>query len=228
MSIKLTIMNISTAKFLNLLMGGLFLVMLISCAAPKKSVGVWVNKEKIEGKSYPSIFIIAQTQNIQARQIVEDDIAKRAIEIGYKVVKSIDVMPPVFDGGKQPTKEEVLAKVKAAGCDGIFLVTLARKEENLKYSPGTEVYAPTNYATWSGNFFGFYSNWSSVTSTPGYYDKEKEYFLQSNFYDTQTLDLMFSVQSSVYNPSSLEKFSKTYVNELIEKMDDAGLFNKKK
>lgn len=215
-------------KFLAFLMIGFMVSLLNSCSAPKKSVGVWVNKEKITGKTYPSIFVIAQTQNVQARQVVEDDLAKRATEIGFRVVKSIDVMPPVFDGGKQFTKEEVLAKVKAAGCDGIFLVTLARKEENLKYSPGTEIYAPTPYTTWSGNFFGYYSNWSSVTSTPGYYDKEKEYFLQSNFYDTQSLDLMFSVQSSVYNPASLEKFSKTYVNELIEKMDDAGLFKNRK
>jgi|GEM_PF-710004 len=196
-------------NILLILLVGFFSLTIISCAAPKKSAAVRVNKEKIMGKTYKTIFVIAQTQNVNARQIVEYDIAKRVTEIGYKVVKSIDVTPPVFNGGKQPTKEEVLEKVKSAGCDGIFLVTLARKEENLKYTPRTEVYAPSKFTSWSGNFFGFYSNYSSVTITSGYYDKEKEYFLQSNFYDTQSSDLLFSVQSSVYNPVSLEKFSKS-------------------
>ena len=196
-------------NILLILLVGFFSLTIISYAAPKKSAAVWVNKEKIVGKTYKIIFVIAQTQNVNARQIVEYDIAKKVTEIGYKVVKSIDVTPPVFNGGKQPTKEEVLEKVKSAGCDGIFLVTLARKEENLKYTPRTEVYAPSKFTSWSGNFFGFYSNYSSVTITSGYYDKEKEYFLQSNFYDTQSSDLLFSVQSSVYNPVSLEKFSKS-------------------
>jgi hypothetical protein len=39
---------------------------------------------------------------------------------------------------------------------------------------------------------------------------------------------MFSVQSPVYNPATLKKFSDDYVDELFEQLDKAGFFKKKK
>ena len=100
---------------------------LSSCAPSSQYTGVWVDKDKIKGKSYHNIFIIAVTENIQARQRFESDIDSVIVSRGLKGVKSIDVMPPSLDDPKMPTKEELVAKIKASGCDAVFMVTLIKK-----------------------------------------------------------------------------------------------------
>ena len=48
----------------------LFVFLLQACSPYKESTGVWVNKEKIQGKSYSNIFIIVMTANLEARALL--------------------------------------------------------------------------------------------------------------------------------------------------------------
>jgi hypothetical protein len=40
-------------------------------------------------------------------------------------------------------------------------------------------------------------------------------------------EIMWSVQSDVFNPSSVEQFSKAYMSGLVKKMKDGGILKKK-
>ena len=204
----------------------LFGALIFSCSSSKELSGVWVNKEKVKGKSYESIFILAQTLNVQAKQQIENELAAKATEKGYKVVKSFDVMPPTLYDTSLPSKNIIVEKVKAAGCDAVFVVTFLKKEESVKYTPGTTAYAPATSYNYYGNFYGYYSNYYATASTPGYYTHDKEYFIQGNLYDLETEALMVSVQSKIFNPSSIEKFSKAYAKEVFQQMQDEGLLKK--
>jgi hypothetical protein len=203
------------------------IVMLASCTTANESTGVWVNKEKMQGKSFSNIFILVMSADLEARSAVENDLAAAASAKGYKTVKSIDVMPPSFKDPKTPAKEDVISKVKESGCDAIFVATLLKKEDDVRYTPGTTAYSPLPYYTWSGNFYGYYNNYYPTVSTPGYYSKEKSYFIQSNLYDVATEEIMWSVQSKIFDPASLKGFSKTYTSELIKKLEKETLFKKK-
>lgn len=77
--------------------------------------------------------------------------------------------------------------------------------------------------TWSGNYFGYYSNWYPTVSTPGYYTAEKSYFIESNLYDATSEEIMWSVQSQVFNPSSLQKFSRSYMTALVKQLESEKL-----
>ncbi len=203
------------------------LVILASCTTANEPTGVWVNKEKIQGKSFSSVFIVVMTADIEARSIVENDLAAAAAAKGYKTVKSIDVMPPSFKDPKTPPKEDIINKVKESGCDAIFVATLLKKEDDMRYTPGSTVYSPMPTYTYTGNFYGFYSNYYPTVSTSGYYSKEKSYFMQSNLYDVATEEIMWSVQSKIFNPASLKGFSKTYTSGLIKKLENEVLLKKK-
>src|SRR5215207_6440203 len=87
------------------------LVILASCSSTNEPAGVWVNKEKIQGKSFKNIFIVVATADIEARSVIEKDFAAAALERGYQVVKSIDAIPPSLQDPKPPTAEEVRSKV---------------------------------------------------------------------------------------------------------------------
>jgi hypothetical protein len=199
---------------------------LAACSSTKESTGVWVNKEKIQGKSFNNVFIVVMSADIEARSQLENDLAAVAVSKGYKAVKSIDVMPPTFTDSKTPAKEEIVNKVKTSGCDAVFVASLLKKEEDVRYTPGTTAYSVRPYYSWSGNYYGYYSHWYPTVSTPSYYTKEKTYFMQSNLYDAASEEIMWSVQSEVFNPSSVKRFSKLYTSGLVKQLESENLLKK--
>jgi hypothetical protein len=135
-------------------------------------------------------------------------------------------MPPSLSNPEIPSKEAVIEGVKSSGCDAAFIVTMLKKEENVRYTPGTTVYAPLPYYRWNSNMFNYYDYWRPSVSTPGYYSNNHSYFLQSNLYDAASQELMVSIQSELFNPESLQKFAKDYVNDVVSKLQKEGLLKK--
>jgi len=204
-----------------------FIVIASGCSpAAKSSTGVWVNTEKIKGKTFNSIFIVVMTADISARSTIENDLAAAATARGFKAVKSIDVMPPSLSNPAAPVKEELVSKVKASGCNAVFVSSVLKKDEDVKYTPGTVAYSPMPYYTWSGNYFGYYNHYYPTVSTPGYYSKDKTYFMQSNLYDVASEEIMWSVQSEIFNPSSIQEFSKSYTSTMLKQLQKEGLLKK--
>ncbi|MEN9570228.1 MAG: hypothetical protein RL172_1459 [Bacteroidota bacterium] len=197
-----------------------------SCGTSGNATGVWANKEKLQGKSYSKIFIVVMTADVSARDRLESDIAAKANEYGYATVKSAEVIPIKLSDPVKPTKEAITAAVQNSGCDAVFISTMLNKSEDIRYTPGNTVFSPMPYYSWSGNYFGYYSHFYPTISQPGYYSTDKTYFLQSNLYDVASEELMWSVQSKVFNPTSLEKFSKSYTNTLLKQLESEHLIKK--
>jgi hypothetical protein len=199
---------------------------LAACSSPKESTtGVWVNKDKIQGKSFNKIFIVVMTADPEARSTVENDLAAVATSRGHPVVKSIDVITTSLKDPKLPTKDEVVAKVKETTCDAVFVATLLKKEESVGYTPGTSAYSVAPYQTY---YPGYYSYCYPSVSTPSYYDHEKTYFMQSNLYDVASEEIMWSVKSKIFSPETLKKFSKQYTSTLVKQLEKEKLIKKQK
>ncbi len=194
------------------------LIFFNACTPTRETTGVWINKEKAQGKKFTNLFVVVISGDLEARSLMENDIAQLVSARGIKVVKSIDVMPPNLKTAATPTKDEIVSKVKESGCDGVFVASLLKKEEDVRYTPGKESYSPTSYYTYSGTFFGYYNHFYPSVNTPGYYSKEKSYFMQSNLYDAATAEIIWSVQSKVFEPTNVAKFSKSYTTELVRQL----------
>jgi len=200
-------------------------LLLAACTSTKESTGVWVNKEKIQGKSFSKIFIVVMSADPEARSTVENNLARIATSRGHQVVKSIDLIPASVKDPKLPTKEEVVAKVKESGCDGVFVAALLKKDESIGYTEGTSTYSIQPYQTY---YTGYYSYWYPSVSTASYYDHEKTYVIQSNLYDVASEEIMWSVQSKVFSPETINKFSQAYTSTLIKQLEKEKLIKKVK
>jgi hypothetical protein len=201
-------------------------VIFAACSSPKESTDVWINKEKIKGKQYSNLFILVVTADIQARVRLESDLSNVATSRGLKTVKSVDVMPFDINDPKKPTKEEVVSKIKASGCDAVFIASLLKKEDRMKYTEGKTAYTPMTSYTPAGNYYAYYSGTYNTVSTPSYYTQDKVYLMQSNLYDAASEEKMWSVNSEVFNPSNIDAFSKSYTKTLISKLKKARLVKK--
>jgi hypothetical protein len=202
---------------------------LFACSSSKKAAtGVWVNEEKAKGKSFNKIFILVMTADIEARSVVESDLAAAAVAKGYTAIKSVEVMPPMLSNPQVPSKEEVVSKVKGSGCDGILIASLLKQDEDIRHVPGSTSYSIRPDYSWHWDYYGYYNHYYPSVSTPSYYSNDKTYFMQSNMYDVASEEIMVAVQSQIFNPSSLKRFSKSYTSTLFEQLETAGLLKKAK
>lgn len=187
---------------------------LISCGSSQEVTSFWKNPEMAPGKKYTKVFISALTADRGARNVLEADLSTVAKGRGLESVKSIDVFPNISSKKDMPSEDAIVAKIKEMGCDGIFTLSLLDVKSEQRYVPGTTTYA-AGYAPYPaygyyGGFYGYYSYNYNVISEPGYYTTDKTYFIEANFYDAATGKIVFSMQSTAVNPSSLNEFSKEY------------------
>ena len=201
-------------------------VFFAACSSTKETSGVWVDKEKIKGKTYDNFFVIVMTADIEARVKLENDLAATIISRGHKAVKSYEVLPADLKDPKPPAVDALVEKIKASDCDAVFVASLLDKNDDIRYSSGGTHYTMRTGYAWSGTFFGYYSHYYTTISTPGYYANDKTYFMQSNLFDKASQELMCSVQSEIFNPSSLPSFSRTYISTLMKQLHKAKLLKK--
>jgi hypothetical protein len=202
-------------------------LLVISCNTSKPdTAGVWVNKEKMQGKSFHKVFVVAMTADVDVKARMENDIAAAIVKKGYEAVKSMDVLPIDLKNPRKPTKEEIIDKVKTSACDAVFITAVLKKDESIAYTEGGTTYSKSPEYTWSNSYYGYYNHWYQTTSTSSYYENDKRYVMQTNLYDVASEEIMWSVQSEVLNPSSLEHFSKAYMSGLVKKLKAGGVLKK--
>jgi|SRR5690606_12532122 len=189
------------------------------CSPSTQITGSWKNTNALPSDGIQRILVTALTARTNARQAVEDDISASLQEKGYQTVKSIDIMPPTFTTGTTPDQDELLSKVKDSNVDAILTIALIDKETESRYVPGSYSYAPMPRFRYYGTFWGYYTNWYPMMMDPGYYQEDKVYFIETNLYDANTQQLLWSAQSQSYNPQSLPGFAKEFSKVVVSRLE---------
>ncbi|MHA4847693.1 hypothetical protein ACX0G7_26235 [Flavitalea antarctica] len=228
------------AKSFSVLLIFILSLTIISCGPSIKTTGSWVNREKLPAEPVKSVFIIAFTDNIEARAYLEEDLALAAQKKGLKTYKSMDVIGAVDIKYIAPVKEVFMKKLQALNCETIFTVALVNSESETKYVPGTTVsvgYSPYSYGSYGGyggygphsaygGFGGYYSYAVSTVGSPGYYQTDKKYFIEAKMFDLKTEELLFSVQTEANNPAYIATSSKEYTAAVMKEIKRLNLQKK--
>ena len=187
-----------------------------SCGPAQRVTSSWKKPDYQSGKRYSKVFIAALTNNQRVRMNLEDEMAAAARKQGLSVVKSQDIFPPTFTKEKGPDKDAMLGRIRELGCDLIFTTTLLEKKSEARYVPGTP-YPYMPYRGYGMGFRGYYNYWWPFMYDPGYYTTEKTYSMEGNLFDVQTEEMIWSVQTESYNPSSIEQFSRGLTEVMLER-----------
>ncbi len=202
----------------------LLLLLLTACTPPQQILSTWVNREALPKGPYHSIFVMALTQNINAKIKVETELAKTITARGQKAVRSSDILLPNLSSHDENSRELLSKAIKDAGCDAVFTVALLDVKSEDRYVPGTTYYPIGHQYYNSYNRYIFY--YYEAVSVPDYYITDKTYYLEGNFYDRVSDQILWSVQSDSYNPSSLESWFHSYSKLLIKHLIKEGLVRK--
>ncbi|WP_443937401.1 hypothetical protein [Pedobacter sp. MW01-1-1] len=196
---------------------------LISACSTTTSITGSYKAPDVTTVKFKKVFVSALTSNASAKQTVETEIAKYLNSKGIATVKSIEVIAPEIKATSNNVDQaSVLKKIRDNKCDGILTIALVNKETETRYVPGVNTY-PVGGFGYYGTFGGYWGYGYNNFYSPGYYENDKVYYLETNLYDATTEKLVWSAQSQTYNPSSLEDFLPGYQKAITERFIKDGL-----
>ncbi len=202
----------------------LMLICITACTPPQQILGSWVNHEALPKVPYKSIFVLALTQNISAKLTVENELAKAIAARGQKAVRSSDILMPNLKSEDEGSRELLAKVIKDAGCDAVMTVALLDVKSEERLEKGATYYPLKHSYYGSYNRYAFY--YFEEVSEPDYYITDNTYYIEGNFYDLAKNQLLWSVQSDSYNPTSLESWIHGYSKLLIKHLKKEGLVKK--
>ncbi|MEK6481062.1 hypothetical protein WJR50_26200 [Catalinimonas sp. 4WD22] len=194
---------------------------LAACSPSTNITASWKNPDAEANKS--DIQVAALTRNMAAKTTVERELTAELRNAGLDITTSGELFAPNFTDDISASKEALLSKIRENGNDAILTVTLLDQQTETRYVPGSSTYAPTVSYGFYGGFYSYYNYRYPVVYDPGYYTQDKTYFLETNLYDVQTEELLWSAQSKTYNPTNLDKFAEEFAKITVARLKSEGL-----
>lgn len=182
-------------------------------------MGSWKSPE-IAAQNYQRIVVAALTDNVLARQEVENDLQLQLQQRGIEATRSIDLFPPSAATRGGSDVNLLLERIKENGHDAILTAALVDEQTETRYVPGNMGYHPMSRFMWYGSFRGYYNFWHPTLYQPGYYTEDKVYYLETNLYDADTDRLVWSAQSKSYSPRSLRRAASKFAELTVQKMTE--------
>lgn len=158
------------------------------------------------------------TDNVQARQVIEEQMQNQLAQRGINATKSIDLFPPSVTSRQGGDPDMMLQRIQGEGYDGIVTAAVIDQETETRYVPGNYGYAPMSRFGWYGSFRGYYGHMSPMVYQPGYYTEDKIFFLEANLYDVQSENLVWSAQSRSYDPGTVTSFADEFAEVTVRQM----------
>jgi hypothetical protein len=202
----------------------IFSLLISACGPSQKITNSWINPEAKFKGPYESIFVMVLSPSKESSFSVEDRMAATIASRGQKYVVSSSVFPPNISISENFTREQMAEAIKRTGCDAVFVIALLDVLSIESYQPG-RAYYPMNYGMY-GSYYGYYNHYYPQVYSPGYYTTDNTYYIETNFYDLESDQLLWSIQSEAYNPSSLDSWFDRYSYDLLKELEKEGLLKR--
>ena len=198
--------------------GVLLLILLLGCTSSLRITHSW-KSGVLPARNYNKIMVVGMLPENERnlRESMEDHLALELQKRGYDAVSSLKELGP--KSLQNMEEQQLLDKIKDNGFDAVITIVLLDKERERYYVPARVYYSP--YIIYQRHFRTYYSTIYGRIYTPGYYMKDTRYFWESNFYDMETKELLYSVQTESFDPNSAASLSEEYgqliVNDMAKK-----------
>jgi hypothetical protein len=194
------------------------LILILSGCSSTQKIHSW-QPETVHPRKYQKVLVVCilREEDNSIRENVENQLTDELTKNGINAVTSLQLLgSKIFD---RMDEEDALYQLNNQCVDAVLTVTLLNRQKEKKYAPGTIHYTPYGYSY--DRFWRYKTAINYRITTPGYYNNEKNSFLECNIYDMATQQLIFSVQSgSTFNWEFETEKNKSFpgiVNEIIKK-----------
>src|SRR5580765_4758721 len=160
------------------------LLLLVSCGPTTKITKSWTDPSftPAVAQSFNKILVMGLLKDESTRRIAEDKMVKSFKTV--TAVQSYSYLQPA-----DTIREVVDDKLKKDGFDGVVIMRLADVDKSVSYVPGT------GYGGWYGYRY----------SSPGYYQEDKTFYIETNIYSLPSNKLLWSGTTESLNPNKLDR-----------------------
>ena len=192
----------------------LLLAFLVPACGPTSSLTHTWKAQNITPKNYNKIVVLALMRDLGFKEQMEQHIVGDLTSMGYTAVCSCNEYDPkAFQG---MTESEAIAKLKNGGVDAVLTIVMLDKQKERYYVPSHVYYTP--YYVSHNRFWLYYHNMYDRVSTQGYFVTNTKYFWESNLYDLDADKLIYSAQSTSFDPSSAAGLGHEYGQMIVKNM----------
>ena len=169
------------------------ILLLAGCGPSTKIEKTWTDPSFTPAtvQSYKKILVMGLLKDESTRRIAEDKMV--AAFKNVTAVQSYSYLQPA-----DTIRGEVEDKLKKDGFDAVVIMRLADVDKSVSYVPGT------GYGGWYGYRY----------SSPGYYQEDKTFYVETNFYSLPDTKLLWSGTTSSVNPNKLDRTIDDVINTL--------------
>jgi hypothetical protein len=192
-----------------------------ACGSSTQIVKSWTDPS-LNGstvQAYNKVLVIAQFKDDSSRRIAEDKIVASSPRGNF--VASYSYLKP-----SQQDQKLLVSELLKDGIEGIILMRLTDIEKSTDYVQGSTYYGGWGYG---GGYYGGYGGWGyggGYYATPGYYEENKTYFVESNIFDVKTNKLLWSGTTSTLNPSKINEALDEIILAIKTELNNKGLIKK--
>jgi hypothetical protein len=177
--------------------------------------------DEIPNKNYKKIMVlgIINEKDRTIREQLENELVSNLRSRGYDAKSALEEYGP--KAFSKVSEDEIADQLKHSGYDAVLTTVLLDRSKDNHYTPGNVSYRPVG--VYYNRFGRYYSTVYDRVYTPGYYTQSTNFFLESNLYDISSGDLIYSVQSQTFDPSSAASLSTDYSKTILKDMRKSGV-----
>jgi len=160
------------------------ILLLVACGPSTKIEKTWTDPSftPSTAQSFKKVLVMGLLKDESTRRIAEDKMVA-----AFKNVTAVPSYSYLQPG--DTVRSAVEERLKKDGFDGVVIMRLADVDKSVSYVPGT------GYGGWYGYRY----------SSPGYYQQDKTFYVETNFYSLPETKLLWSGTTSSLNPSKLDR-----------------------
>jgi len=189
------------------------LLLLLGCTATKLTSS-WT-APTAGAKNYRQLLVVSTVQNEDSvlRIAMEDRMVAALKTIGYNAIAFHQAFRP---GALRSMRyDSVRQRLSEKGIDGVITIGLLAKESESSYVKDRVSARPESAPM--GSF------WESPATTvkqeigkPGYYVTTTEYYWESNFYDVNTIALLYNARTTAFDVTSAQSLAGKYGKLIVD------------
>jgi len=190
------------------------MLLLFSCST-SRITSTW-KAQNVQSKKYNKILVLGliRESDRSIREKMEQHLLGDLTERGYNAICACEEFgPKAFEN---MTEKEAISKLTNSGIDAVLTIVLLDKTKERYYVPGRVYYSP--YYNYHNRFWGYYTTMYDRIYSKGYYEVSTKYFWESNLYDMDSKQLVYSVQTQSFDPSSSETLAHEYGKLIVNSM----------
>jgi len=200
------------------------ILLLVSSCANTKISQSWVEPDN--KKIFKNLLIIGVSENQQNRRAYESNFVEELRSLGinaeasYKIIKS----------DQKVERATVTKAIEGLNIDGVIVTHVMAIDEETVYRPSMD-YAPMYGGYYGSGYYGglysYYPHVNTYVTSPGYYTTHETYTIESNLYDVESEELVWTARTRTFAPESVDEVIVDLTKLLIKDMRDKNVIENK-